>query len=369
MKPDFREEKMKESTHRMTLHLETTEWYQAAAGQSRPVLLYGMGNGAEKILRKCREEGVAVSGLFASDAFVRGQQFAGFKVKSYTQIRQEYPEALVIIAFGTSDPAVLARIEAMEQVYTVLAPDLALFGEDRSILSFEDELEQAYHLYEPDSRAIYVNLLNYKITGKLSYLRAATSPKAEAYAMLKLHPEEVYVDSGAYDGDTIREFLEQLPPAPEGVPRYKKIIAIEPEARNFRKLQHFAEESGLPGVQLINAALFKEKASLSFNDKIGRGAFLTRQGNKVVQAERLDDLVHEPVTLLKMDVEGVEKEALEGSRRILCQDKPRLIISAYHRSGDLVTLPQVIKVLNPAYKIALRQHPYIPAWDTNIYAW
>lgn len=353
----------------MTLNLENVEWFQAAARQDRPVLLYGMGNGAEKILATCRREGVQVDGLFASDEFVRGQQFAGFLVKSYGQICREYPEALILVAFGTADPSVLARIVAMEKTYTVLAPDLALFGEDRSILSFGDELEEAYELYEPDSREVYVNLLNYKITGKLSYLRAATTPKAEAYAQLQLHGDEVYVDAGAYDGDTIREFLAHLPRRPDGRPQYRRIIAIEPEARNFRKLQHWAEDSGLPDLELVNAALFNEAADLPFNDKIGRGAYLTAQGRRVVPARRLDDLIREPVTLLKMDVEGVEKEALEGCRRILQQDKPRLIISAYHRSGDIVTLPRVIKDLNTDYRIALRQHPYIPAWDTNIYAW
>ena len=353
----------------MTLNLEKAEWFQAAAGQSRPVLLYGMGNGAQKILAKCQREGIQVADVFASDGFVRGQQFAGFKVKSFYQVCLEYPEALILAAFGTADPEVLARIAAMEQAYAVLAPDLALFGESRSILSFGDELEEAYELYEPDSRAVYINLLNFKITGKLSYLRAATSRKAEAYALLQLHGEEVYVDAGAYDGDTIREFLAHLPPVPEGEARYRRIIAIEPGPRNYRKLKGWAENSGLPDLELVNAALFNEAADLPFNDKIGRGAYLTAQGRRMVPVQRLDDLIREPVTLLKMDVEGVEKEAMEGCRRILRQDKPRLIISAYHRSGDIVTLPRVVKNLNPDYRIALRQHPYIPAWDTNIYAW
>lgn len=353
----------------MTLELEKIEWFQAAARESRPVLLYGMGNGAEKILAICRREGIRVAGLFASDEFVRGQQFAGFQVKSYGLVCREYPEAMILVAFGSADPVVLARIAAMEQTHTVLVPDLALFGEDRRILSFGDELEQAYELYEPDSRAVYVNLLNYKITGKLSYLRAATSPKAEAYALLKLHGDEVYVDAGAYDGDTIREFLAYLPKTAGGRAGYRRIIAIEPESRNFRKLQDWAESSGLVNLELLKVALFDDEAELPFNDKIGRGAYLTAQGRQMVPARRLDDLIREPVTLLKMDVEGVEKEALEGCRRILQQDKPRLIVSAYHRSGDIVTLPRVIKALNPDYQIALRQHPSIPAWDTNLYAW
>ena len=53
----------------------------------------------------------------------------------------------------------------------------------------------------------------------------------------------------------------------------------------------------------------------------------------------------------------------------MARQKPRLIISAYHRSGDLLTLPELVRRLNPDYRLALRQSPYVPAWDTNIIAW
>ena len=72
-------------------------------------------------------------------------------------------------------------------------------------------------------------------------------------------------------------------------------------------------------------------------------------------------------TIIKFDVEGCEKEAIEGAEKTIGRYKPKLILSLYHRTEDLLELPLKIKELNPDYKLYLRHHPYIPAWDTNLY--
>lgn len=337
---------------------------KAAAGC--PILLYGMGNGAEKVLRKCRENAIVVQDLFASDEFVRGQHFAGFLVKSYSQICEQYDRAIVLVAFGSADPVVLQRIREMAKQFEVLIPDLALFGEDKDISSYGALLEETYWLYEPQSREIYKNLILYKITGKLAYLEAATIPKEEAYDLLQLINQEIYVDAGAYDGDTIREFCDRMKAKGHD---YQKIIAIEPDPKNFRKLKSFVETSKLPDISLVQAAVGDQEGMMAFDDKAGRSSSLSPAGRRQVQVRRLDELIKEPVTLLKMDVEGAEQEALEGSQNLLRQYRPRLIISAYHRSGDIMELAWQIKRINPDYHLGLRHHPYVPAWDTNIYAW
>ena len=73
------------------------------------------------------------------------------------------------------------------------------------------------------------------------------------------------------------------------------------------------------------------------------------------------------ITLINMDVEGAEKQALEGCRKIILRDKPKMLIAAYHRSEDLFALPLQIHALRPDYRFYLRHYRYIPAWDTNLY--
>ena len=75
---------------------------------------------------------------------------------------------------------------------------------------------------------------------------------------------------------------------------------------------------------------------------------------------------------IKFDVEGVEKEALEGAVQHLtpdCNGKlPKLLVAAYHHDEDIFTLPLLLWKLQPQYRIYLRKHPYVPAWEINIFA-
>ena len=68
---------------------------------NKPIVLYGMGSGADKIIRELDERDIRISGIFASDEFVRGHSFHGFKVKKYSEIKEEFGEVLVLVCFGT----------------------------------------------------------------------------------------------------------------------------------------------------------------------------------------------------------------------------------------------------------------------------
>ena len=58
-------------------------------------------------------------------------------------------------------------------------------------------------------------------------------------------------------------------------------------------------------------------------------------------AAPIDEGVHEPVDLIKMDIEGAEVHALRGCTRTLA-GMPDLAIAAYHRPEDLVALPRFL---------------------------
>jgi hypothetical protein len=70
---------------------------------------------------------------------------------------------------------------------------------------------------------------------------------------------------------------------------------------------------------------------------------------------------------IKADVEGADMETLIGMQKTMENCKPKLNFSAYHRFEDIFRLALYIHSVNPDYKIFLRHHPYIPAWDTNLY--
>ena len=180
---------------------------------NRPIVIYGMGNGADKIIDTLALYGVKPSGVFASDDFVRGQSFRGFVVQKYSNLKVQYPNMIVLVSFGTFRDDVLDNIKRIAKETQVLAPDVPVYGDGLFTREYarekRAELEQVYNmLCDGLSRKVFENTVMYRITGEIEYLFEIETTQKEAYDnILKLSDDEVYCDLGAYNGDTITEFL------------------------------------------------------------------------------------------------------------------------------------------------------------------
>jgi FkbM family methyltransferase len=336
--------------------------------EKRPILMYGMGDGALKILAACRQNGIPVQGIFVSDDHLRRRDFAGFPLKSLSEMEAEYGDFVILLCFAAFREDLLAQIERVAERHTLLAPDVPVFGEglfDSAFVDrYEGELQAAYDLMaDSQSRAVFEAVVNFKLSGKPSWLKAVETPREEMYQLLQVGREENYYDLGGYDGDTIREFRNYTEE------NFSSITVLEPDTKNFRKLENYVKENPDPSIRLVQAASWKEDGFLSFHNLAGRNSFLGEEGKTVVPARSVDSLAGEiPVTFIKMDVEGAELETLYGAEGVLRRDAPKLLIAAYHRNEDLFRLPLSLHQINPNYRIYLRRQPYIPAWETNLCA-
>ncbi len=331
----------------------------------KPLVLYGMGNGADAILDRMKEENLQAAAVFASDEFVRGQSFRGFTVEHYADIKARLGDFAVVIAFASELPEVVARFKALAEEHIVFAPHLPLYAGSEAVSrewleKYAARLQKVYDgLADDESRHVFAAVLNYKLSGRPQYLWQCETVRSEDLRQLfAFNDTESYVDLGAYDGDTVREFL-QLSGG-----KYKSITAVEADRRNFRKL--CAKTEGLAGIRLIEAAAWNADTELEFSDSGGRQSTLINACKRRVRAVKMDDVLgREEVTYIKMDVEGAEREALDGlSRHIRC-GKPKLFIAAYHYDNDFFELPEILWQLRPDYKIYLRKHCYVPAWEMN----
>ena len=336
----------------------------------KPILMYGMGNGAEKVAAVLKDMNIKIDGIFASDEFVRGQLFLGFRVMTYNEAMNMFGDFAIILAFGTSIPELMEKIINLSQKHELFVPDIPLFGgglfDEKYVEDNKGKIDAAYSLmYDECSRKTFDSIVKYKYSGDIKYLLECETPRQEVFdRIIKFGTDEVYMDLGAYDGDTVEEAVELM----NG--RYDKIIAVEPAKKNFKKLTSrvlsYADSSR---IECINMGIYSKRSCLSFSGKSGRNVAIDEAGKDVVEVDSIDNIAgNSKVTYIKMDIEGAERHGILGGAGIIRKYRPKLTVSAYHRTGDIFELPLLIHSVNSDYKIFLRHHPYIPAWETNIYA-
>lgn len=350
------------------LSLEQSVWTRLQE-ESRPIVLYGMGDGADKILTQFAAKNIEISAIFASDEFVRGHNFHGFCVQKLSEVVETFGEEIVIvISFASQRAEVLKKMYELDARFAVVAPDVpvvegAIFDE-AFVRAHAEEMQAAYSLLaDEQSRAVFLDTVRFKLSGKMKYLRASETEKDEIFCnILRPGTNEHFIDLGAYNGDTIRELLSYTGG------QYGSITALEPDRRNFRKLSAYAEEQLTDHVTLIQAGVWSEDTVLQFSDKAGRQSKVVRKGVETTMRSVDSVLEGKGCTFLKMDVEGAEREALRGAAQTMKHYRPKLNIAAYHKSEDFFALALQIHELCPAYRLYLRHHPYVPAWDTNLYA-
>lgn len=165
--------------------------------------------------------------------------------------------------------------------------------------------------------------------------------------------DEVFVDGGAYIGDTIDSYMKFS----GGV--YKRIYAWEPDEDNIKWLEKYKEK--YDNITVVPCGLWSEKTELSFLQGVGNGSRIQQdaQGEVVlkVKVDSIDNVcADDKVTFIKMDIEGSEMEALKGAVNVIKRDKPRLAICIYHEPEHLYEIPFWIKQTVPEYKLYMRQH-------------
>ncbi|MCD8026674.1 MAG: FkbM family methyltransferase [Clostridiales bacterium] len=344
---------------------KTSVWSKLKNSKT-PVILYGMGDGADKVLAAFERYGIKADGVMASDEFVRGQSFHGFRVKKLSELEAELDNFMIALCFASQLPDVIAGIKRIAKKHTVVVPSVPVFGstlfDEKFIAQNSEKINSAYALLaDGQSRRVFENVLHFYYTGSIDYLDEITTDKSEAFNnILKLGPNEVYVDLGAYNGDTVEEFLHYTNGS------YRRIIAFEPNEKNFKKLSESC--GGLKNTELWQLGCYNRNTTLYFNNKAGRNSAISDKGTAETRVAAVDSvLCGAAASYVKADVEGADLETLEGMKNTLKTFKPKLNFSAYHRFEDIFRLPLLIGELNPEYKIFLRHHPYIPAWDTNLY--
>lgn len=161
-----------------------------------------------------------------------------------------------------------------------------------------------------------------------------------------------YIDVGAFNGDTIFDFLKYFGTS------NNKILAFEPDEKNFKKLSNAINLQNLKNISLFKAAVGANSGKISFAQNGNMGSHILDNDNssEFVDVLALSDFIKERPFLIKMDIEGAEKNALKGAEDLIKLYKPNLAICLYHKPFDIFEIPIYLHELVPEYKFKLRQH-------------
>ncbi|WP_148863258.1 FkbM family methyltransferase [Marinobacter fonticola] len=292
--------------------------------------------------------------------FAKTAEFGG---KPIVPIEAVPSDALVLTAVVYRPNSARARVEA----YPFDSLDYYAFIRHTTLdvkdidywQGFREDLETHAETYrwlherfeDEESRQCFNRLVDFRKTYDIEHMREFTCREKEQYfePFLGLQTKgEVFVDIGGYDGQTTLQFIRHCPD-------YKRIHYFEPSADNMRVSQQAL--SDVRDIKFHPEALSNQTGTVGFSSDGSSSRVAADDDNlESIRAVRFDELINEPTTFIKMDIEGFEHAALEGAQIHIRDNKPRLAVCVYHRPDDFRTVPERVLSYYPDYKVYLRHY-------------
>jgi FkbM family methyltransferase len=129
---------------------------------------------------------------------------------------------------------------------------------------------------------------------------------------------------------------------------------MEPSTIGYEKSK--TNLANLSNIAFFKKAAFRENSFLSFNSELNSGNKIDEKGDCIVQAVRLDDILNDAVSYIKMDVEGAEYDALIGAQETIIKARPKLAVCVYHDQSHFWKIPKLVLSCQPKYNVFLRHY-------------
>ncbi|MCR5080887.1 MAG: FkbM family methyltransferase [Treponema sp.] len=221
---------------------------------------------------------------------------------------------------------------------------------------WKEEIEKNYdkfnsvfeRLCDEESKNVFQNLVNFKVSGDTKYLEGFNPPTEEQYFdnCLKLPANPIFADIGGFDGFTSKKFMEHYPDS-------KKIFLFEPEKKNIEQAKK--NLAAFNNVEFIQKGLSCENTTLHFsvNDS---ASMICEDGEESIEVARLDDLNLGDINFLKMDIEGAEGGAISGAENTIKKYHPNMAICVYHKKDDFWKIPEQVLAIRDDYDLYMRHY-------------
>lgn len=338
--------------------------------QGGQCVLFGAGSMGHRALLALRRIGVEPLAVCDNNPALWGTQMEGIPVLSPAVACQQFGKFAIF--FITVRNELHSFRETVEQLHglgcehissadcitwrfpEVFLPFL-LYDLPHKVYEQADQVLLAEDIWaDGASRAEYIAQVRLRALGDPSGL--SPMPAEESYfldGVFDLEPGDVFVDCGAFDGDTIRSVIARQP-------EFGSVEAVEADSLSFARLARCVAElkpAYRSRIRLHPCAVGAEHGRVRFEDSGKVDSHVSDLGETVVDLVPLDAMfASKRVSMIKMDIEGGEFNALLGARRLVQRDRPILAICVYHHQHDLWRLPLLVRSIAPDYRMYLKAY-------------
>lgn len=290
----------------------------------------------------------------------------GISVESPKAAVQRFPDATFVVSIWhpSSTENMVDRVNFLKSLgASRVVPFTALLAEYGDVLAphlfwerpmycaaHEEQIGRARALFDDEGRREFDRQMRIR-SGDFSEQVIDHGAQYFPQDLVHLSQNEVFVDCGAYDGDTIAEFREMT------AERFSRIVAFEPDPGNFNALQ--AAVNGDPRIALQPYATGARRETLRFANGGGVASHVSSTGTCEIEAVTLDEALDGITpTYIKFDIEGSEVDALEGGRETIARHRPKMAVCLYHRPDHLWSIPLRLNELLPNSHFSMRTYNF-----------
>jgi FkbM family methyltransferase len=338
------------------------------------LVIFGAGSLGRQMVRRLSAVGARPLLVCDNNRSLWGKAIDEIEIVSPQTAVASFPEGVFVISIWhptkndglTSHASELRRLGCRDVVSFIpflwMFPEIFLpklfwqqpkFFEDR-----RSEIAAARELLDEAGRAEFDRQLAFRVSGDSRCL-ADPEPGLQYFpeGLISLTSDETFVDCGAFDGDSVRDFVSISNNS------FKQIVALEPDPANFHRLAESVNDSRVL-VQPYAVGAKREKLRMS---STGASSSFSAEGENETECITLDELLSDVrPTFIKMDIEGSEMDALEGAAATIRRSRPKIAACVYHHPDHLWKIPMQLKQLLPDSRLTLRSH-MLDGFDTVCY--
>ncbi len=331
------------------------------------LFIFGVGKLGQKICRFLVKNGFNVLGFVDNNKNVHGNDLMGLKVAGVDSLDNS---RIVFVASETFQYPILKQLRELK-IEKLISPyqGSVLFSEFNDYpadMFYKDTISDLYNnkgrylevfgrLEDEESRRTFDQLLSYRITGNIDHIASiATDPGLEYFdpAVYDAGEDEVFYDCGGYDGDSSLAFTRFCNGS------YKSIHVFEPDSELLQKSRVRLKDK--KNIFFNEVGIFDVSTSLFFEDTGGSDGVISMNGSRSITTTTVDEysVGHDKPTYIKVDIEGVEIEALKGGKETIKKFKPRMALASYHYPRHLWQIPEEVFRMTDEYSLRLRHYSY-----------